>query len=192
MRLLPPRIDPAAIPRKKTPKKSKVIALCSLLAALGVVIMYLGAIIDVLDLTTAAFASMLCVVVMIEIGGVYPWLLYAVTGTLSFLLLPQKFGALIYVFLAGYYPMLKFVFERCKKRVTEWILKLAMFNAAMALLVIMSVFVLALPDMTKGYVIALFALGNFTFIVFDFALDLLIYLYIVKYRKQLRVERMLK
>lgn len=192
MRLIPPRIDPAAIPRKGRQKKSKKIALCSLLASLGVVIMYVGAIIDVLDLTAASFASMLCVVVMIEVGGFYPWLLYAVTSVLSFMLLPQKSGALIYALLAGYYPMLKFVFERSKSKTIEWILKLVTFNIAMALVVFVSIFVLSLPDMTKWYIISLFAIGNFTFVVFDIALDLLIYLYIVKYRKQLRIERLLK
>lgn len=173
-------------------KKNKKLALASIFAALGVVIMYLGAIIEVLDISMATIASMLCVVMIIEMGGAYPWLVFAVTAVLSFLVLPQKFAALIYILIAGYYPMLKCIYERQKSRILEWLLKMLTFNAAMTLTVVLALFVLSLPGMTKGYIIALFALGNFTFIVYDIALTMLIRLYFLKYRKLLKIDKIFR
>ena len=59
------------IPKKKEIKKSKKIALCAVFSALGVVLLYMGAVFEVLDLSAAAIASMLCVVIISEIGGIY-------------------------------------------------------------------------------------------------------------------------
>ena len=116
------------IPKKKEIKKSKKIALCAVFSALGVVLLYMGAIFEVLDLSAAAIASMLCVVIISEIGGIYPWLVYAVTSLLSLLLLPNKFGALIYACMAGYYPMLKAKIEGLRSNGLRLLFKIGFFN----------------------------------------------------------------
>ena len=185
------RFDFSALPKAKI-KKTKKLALASIFAALGVVIMYIGAIFEVLDISMATIASMLCVVMVIELGGAYPWLVFAVTAALSFLILPQKFAALIYLLIAGYYPMLKCIYERRRSRIIEWFLKLLTFNAAMALTVLLAALVLSIPGMGKGYIISLFALGNFTFIIYDLALTMLINLYFIKYRKLFRIDKIFK
>ena len=185
-----PKIDYDAIkPQKRRIRKSRATAFCAVMCALGVVIMYIGALTDVLDLTAAALASMMNTVVLIEIGGAYPYLVYLVTGTLSFLLLPQKFAALIYILIAGYYPMLKRFCERLPSRFLGYGLKLAAMNLAMTAAVLISKFVLGVPDMNRGYIISLFALGNFTFVVYDLALTMLLRVYFLKYRKMLKIEK---
>lgn len=154
--------------------------------------MYIGSLTELLDLTAAALASMLCLIAYVELGGVYPYMLYAATSLLSLLLLPQKFAALIYLLIAGYYPMLKGFCEHLPLRVLEWTIKLAAFNAALAVAVLVSKFLLSVPDMSVGYIISLFLLGNFTFVVFDIALTMLVKIYFLKYRKLLRIEKLLK
>ena len=186
------RTDYGSILPKNNIKKSKKITLCAIFSALSVVIMYIGALFEVLDISMACIASMLVVITVMEIGGIYPWLLYGVTSTLSMLILPQKFAALIYLFVAGYYPMLKTIFERCEKRLITWLLKLLVFNAAISILICAAIFIFSLPDMTKGYIIAFFLLGNITFAVFDIALTMLIRLYLFKYRRLLRIDKILK
>ncbi len=180
------------IPKKKEIKKSKKIALCAVFSALGVVLLYMGAIIEVLDLSAAAIASMLCVIVISEIGGAYPWLVYAVTSLLSLLLLPNKFGALIYACMAGYYPMLKAKIEQLRSNGLRLLFKIGFFNLSMTAIILFAKFVFTLPGLTKLYIIALYVIGNVTFIVFDIALSMLIRAYFVKYRKMLRIEKILK
>ena len=176
---------------KNNIKKSKKLAVCAILSALGVVLMYLGAMVEILDISIACIVSMFTVIVVIEIGGVYSWLLFAVTGTLSMLLLPQKFGSIIYVFIAGYYPMIKCLVERIGKRWLGWVFKLLFFNAAVGAMIFAWVLLFAPVGLTKAYVVSFFLLGNVTFVAFDVALSMLIRLYFFKYRKLLGIGRLL-
>lgn len=179
------------MPKKKI-KKSKKIAFCALFCALGVVLMYIGAILEVLDISMACIASMICIITLTEIGGIYPWLVYAVTGAISLIILPQKFGALIYVCLAGYYPMLKLFLERIKSRLVSWLLKLIFFNIAMGIMMSLAFFVFMTPGLTKWYIISFFALGNITFVAYDIALSMLMRLYFIKFRRLFRIDKLLK
>ena len=63
-----------------------------MLAALGVVFLYIGSVVQVMDITMAVVASLCCTFAVIEFGGSYPWLVYAVTGVASLIVLPQKGG----------------------------------------------------------------------------------------------------
>ena len=56
----------------RTAKKTKCIALCAILAALGIALLFIGSIIDVLDLSAAMFASILTVIPVIECGKYWP------------------------------------------------------------------------------------------------------------------------
>jgi len=87
-------------------KSTKRLTLCAVLTALGVVVLSLGSLLEVLDLSAAALAGMLVVIVVIEVGGPWPWLVWAATGFIS-LLLPLKTAAVFYLIFAGYYPILK-------------------------------------------------------------------------------------
>ena len=73
--------------------KIKTLALCSMLAALGVVVLLLGSFIEVLDLSAAMLASLILVITVIETGKAWPWLTYSVTALTALLLLPYKLPA---------------------------------------------------------------------------------------------------
>ncbi len=180
--------------KQKKISKTKALAFCAVLASLGVIILYLGAIIEVLDLSMAAIASLLSALTLIEIGGAYPYLVYLVTSALSLLLLPQKFGAIIYALIAGYYPILKIKLDSSNmSRFLKIIIKLAVFNAAMGISAYLSAYLITGGAViSKSYYISLFAVGNFTFIIFDYALTMLFRLYFLKYRKLLGIDRFLK
>ena len=88
-------------------EKTRRLALCAMLSALGVVILYLGSLIEILDLSLAALAPIFVIYVAIELGGYWPWLVYLVTGLLALILLPQKFAAVVYLLFTGVFPMIK-------------------------------------------------------------------------------------
>jgi hypothetical protein len=98
--------------------------------------MLLGSIITVLDLTMVAIASLLIMLSVIEIGGGYPYLIWLVTGVLSMLLLPDKFGALLYLLFGGIYPIFKEMFERLHY-IVSWILKFSYFNAMLTVFILL-------------------------------------------------------
>ncbi len=168
-------------------KKTKKIALAAILSALGVIILLLGSVILFLDLTMVAIASLLIYLAVIEIGGGYPYAIWLITGILSLLLLPDKFGALLYLLFGGIYPILKAMFERLHYRVA-WILKLSYFNSILALLILLSEYVFHLPDTGLGFHIKVFLLCNAVFVLYDLAATNLVTLYLVKLRSLLRLK----
>ncbi|MCI8387808.1 MAG: hypothetical protein HFE63_05015 [Clostridiales bacterium] len=172
-------------------KKTKKIALAAILSALGVVILLLGSIIEILDLTMVAIASMLVFLTVIEIGGGYPYLVWLVTGTLSLLLLPSKFAALLYMLFGGIYPILKAMFERLHY-IVSWILKFSFFNSILTLLILLSNYVFHIPDTELGFHGMVYLLCNGVFFLYDIAATQIVTLYLVKLRKMLGLKNFFK
>lgn len=172
----------------RTKLTTRRITACAVCAALGIVIMTLGSLVEVLDLSTAALASMLLIFAVIEIGGVWPWLTYAATGILA-LLLPLKTAAIFYL-LAGYYPLIKEKLERIRSRVLTWIIKLLGFNAVLILCYIIVKHILMLPDALDGLTWLAIPIANITFVLYDIALTRIISYYILILRHKLRIDRM--
>lgn len=172
-------------------KKTRKIAIAAILSALSVVILLLGSIITVLDMTAVALASLLIMLAVIEIGGAYPYLIWLVSGVLSLLLLPDKFGAVLYFAFGGIYPIFKAMFERLHY-IVAWVLKFSCFNVMLIIMIIVTNFVLGLPDTGLGFTLPVFALCNFTFFVYDLATTQLVTLYLVKFRKMLGLKNFFK
>lgn len=170
-------------------EKTKKTVISAIICAFGVIVLYIGAVVDVLDLSVAALSSFGCVFAVIEFGGMYPWLVWTVTSALSLLLLPQKFPAVLYFLFAGIYPILKAKFERLHFA-WAWTLKLSLFNVALFLTALTVKYVFITPDAPVSLSWIAFALGNITFILYDIALSKIILLYIVKIRKKLKLHKM--
>ena len=98
---------------------TKRLTVCAMLAALGVVLLWIGSILEVAEISMAVIASLLCVVAVIEYGGVAPWLVFAATGALGLILLPNKGIAVTYLLFFGYYPIIKEKIER-RTRGVRW------------------------------------------------------------------------
>ena len=171
-------------------EKTRRLAVCAMLSALGVVLLYLGALVEVIDISMAVVASMLCVFAVIEYSGAYPWMIFGVTGILSILLLPNKTPAAMYLAFFGFYPIIKAKLEGLPK-VLSWVLKEIVFNIALAVMMVLVMFVFTVGETEVGFVyIAVFVLlCEFAFVLYDIALTRLISLYIFKLRHRFRFKR---
>lgn len=168
-------------------KRAKRLALCSLFCALSVVILYLGSLIGVLDLSACALTCFLGVILVIEYGGFWPWLVYIATGVLALLLLPDKSCVLLYVTLAGAYPMVKQMLEKTHlPGALVWVLKLLIFNVALAVVELVSFFVLNIEVEGIWLEVALFVMGNVAFVLLDIVLTRFIVIYYRRLRPRLR------
>lgn len=170
--------------------KTKYITVSAMLCALGVVLLSLGSLIEVLDLSTAVIASMLCIYAVIEMGKGYPWMIWLVTSILSLILLPLKTPALFYAFFAGFYPILKEKLEKLSRPISI-LLKLVVFHASLALIFL--VLKLFLPAMLETYGMwwmpfVLYGLLLVCFVVYDIALTRLITFYLLRFRKYFRIK----
>ena len=177
--------------RKSSAIRTRKVAISAMLSALGVVILYLGSIINVLDLTTVAIASLFIFFAVIELGAPFQYLIYAATGILSVLILPDKFAALAYLLFGGIYPVFKEAVERLNK-IVAWVLKFGFFNAVISLIIAVSVYIMHIEDAESGFTIALYGLGNVVFLLYDIATTKLITLYLFSLRRRLKIERYLR
>ena len=169
-------------------KKTKRIAVLAMLSALGVVILYAGALISVMDISVAVIASMLAVLAVIEYGGSAPWLVFGVTSILSLLLLPQKSPAVMYALFFGYYPILK---EKCEKngKILSWGLKEASFHAAIVVMYFaLRIVAFESVDMPLFMLIITLALFEVVFPLYDVALTRVIMVYIHKLRARFKIK----
>lgn len=179
------------MPRKKTSFDKKIVV-SGVLVALSVIILYLGCAIEVLDLTMSAIVSILVVVIVIEMGYSYAWLTYVATSVISVLLLPQKTPAIFYACFMGFYPIIKSYIERINSALLRWILKLAVGNAAIGLMILLTS--LLVPDELDGstLVIITYFLGIFAFVMYDIAVSKLITIYFLKIRDRIKIYKYLK
>jgi hypothetical protein len=182
-------------------QKTKKLTVGAILSALGVAMLLVGAMIEVMDLSMAALASFFCIFAVIELGGAYPWLIYAVTSVLSLILMPFGMGGWFYLLFFGYYPIFKEKLER-KKRTISWLLKIVLFNVALAIGVVVAYFlffgntgggieqafflIFGGEDVGKAMAIITYLLANIVFVVYDIALTRLITYYFVKIRKKFK------
>ena len=162
-----------------------------MLCALGVLILALGSVIEVLDLSVSVIASLLCVYAVIEIGGAYPWLIWIVTSIVSLLLLPAKTPVVFYVLLSGYYPILKEKLERLP-RLPSYLLKWGI--ATLSCLAIYAVSVLFMPVLLEGFdawwlLLALYAFMIFVFFLYDYCLSGLITFYFRRLQNRMRLRK---
>ena len=171
-------------------KSTKKLTVTALLAAVGTVLLTLGSLIEVLDLSMAAIVSCFVVFLRIELRGGYPYLFWAVTSLCSLLLMPSSSAALLFT-LIGLYPLSKAVLER-RHPVVEWLFKLALAGSALTLFVLAAKFVLLLPDaILSGWLLPVFlAVSLAAFVLYDIALSRLIVFY--GFRIRPRISRFLK
>ncbi len=176
---------------KKTSTQVKYLTVSAMLSALGVVILGLGAVIEVLDISVAVIASLLVTYAVIEIGGAYPWLIWVVTSIIALLLLPLKTPVLFYALLTGYYPIIKQKIERRMARLPAWGVKLGVLTLSLLVIwAVMWLFAPTLLETTGGWVMiaATLVLGVFAFVLYDICLTRLITVYFVKLQKRFRMK----
>ena len=67
-------------------KRTKKIALCGILSALGTIILFIGGLLGVLDISAACIASFIVLFCSAELGIGYGFAAYIVISVLSFLI----------------------------------------------------------------------------------------------------------
>lgn len=158
-----------------------------MLAALQLVLMYMGSVMPSWKLALTALAGIINAAVLIECGAVSSVLSFAVVGVLGAVMLPQKSIALLYIVFFGYYPLIKSLAERTKSRIVEWSVKVVVFNFACvicwAALRFGFITDIALPDIT----LVLLWLGlNAVFVIYDMGLSKLIMLYVQRIHRNIK------
>lgn len=172
-------------------EKSRRMALCGVMAALGVVIMLLGGVIPLATFCCPALAGLVLLPVMAECGRRMALGVYATVAVLGVLMGPDKESALLFAFL-GYYPVLKVRLDRLTLRPLRLAAKLAVFNLAAGATLLTVTYLLGMDAVLAEYremgrigVIVFAVLANVTLLLYDRLLPIAQMMYLKKLRPKL-------
>lgn len=166
-------------------KKTKHLTFCAILSALSIVVLLLGGISQILDLTAVVACAIIIFIVHSELK--YSSLLvYITVSLLAFLILGTPTVAVEYVVFA-IYPILKPLFEKAGK-ILGALIKYAFMIISSATLTLLFRYVLMAGDV--WYIDLIFGIGlAVCYIIFDVALSRFAVYYKYKLRHQLRIDK---
>ena len=159
-------------------------AYCGMASALCIALMLLGAVVPVLMFIAPAAASLLIATVCVECGKTMAFTAYGAVSLLSLLFVPDKEVALTFVFLLGYYPLVKPYFDRIRPALLRGAAKLLLCNGS--ILLMYGLVLLLVPAgsisqelKTTALIVSLstLAMGNVAFLLYDRALRNLLQVY---------------
>ena len=161
-------------------KNSTKITLSAIMAAMATVFM-LFSYFPYLTYAIPAIAGLFIMVLVIEIDKKWAIMAYLVSCVLVFLFAEPE-SKLMYICFFGYYPILKAAVDSIKKSAVEWIIKIAVFNTAVALIYLffLKLFGISLEDfgvLGRYGVYILLCLGNVVFVLYDIAVSRMAMLY---------------
>ena len=175
-------------------KKTRELALCAMIAALGIVVMLLGSVISIASYCTPLLAGVLLLPVMLEFGLKQAWMTWAVTALLALMIGVDQEAAFFYIFI-GYYPMLKPRIDKIPKSVLRYLAKFALFCGAIGAMYCLLYFVLHLPvvvnemqESTLAMVLITNLVLVFCLMVYDRLIVPLMLLYVNRIKPKLRIK----
>lgn len=159
-----------------------------MITALSSLLMIIAGFVPVGLYAVPAMASILFIVLIDEVGCGYTLLAYAATSIIALLISFDKEPAINFILFFGFYPIVKYIFEKIKIKPVAFILKLLVFNAGMVAVFYVGTYLLMIPTDSYSifgiYLPWLFLLvGNFVFIIYDYALTGIFRVYRLRYSK---------
>ena len=159
-----------------------------MMVALGTAFMVIGVLLEVLDLSACALASLLVVFVYIEIGSYYPWLVWVCTSIVLLIIYPGSLVGIEYLLIFGIYPIIKAYVERLPK--WSWIIvKLVYINAIIWALFFITELLLGgnfFGEETPIMTAIVYVLMNVAFVAYDFFITVMIRFYYEKLRPRFK------
>lgn len=166
-------------------RSAKNLALAGIFSALCVVFLFVGSLFQTLDLSAAAVASIIVLIAYIELGKGWSLGVYAVASILSVLLLPQKTAAAVFTCFVGFYPILKVLLNNIKPKWLSYTVRIICFNFFLTVLILVSKKLFGIEEDFLGFGYIIYGLANLAFIVFDFALERISVVYILRIKPKL-------
>ncbi|MCQ2546864.1 MAG: hypothetical protein MJ161_04875 [Clostridia bacterium] len=163
--------------------KTFKIALGGICLALAVISLFGATVVPGIELTLFAISSLFTAVMIIETGVGGGALVYAGACILGFVLIPNKLALIPYVFLFGYYPILKYFIEKIKGGPLQIALKTIYFAALTCIGLLLFRAVIADSIHMPDYPVAVLIIGGtLLMLLYDFVMTFLIDWYIRRFK----------
>ncbi|MDO4175890.1 MAG: hypothetical protein Q4D99_00225 [Bacillota bacterium] len=159
------------------------IALGGICLALAVISLFGATVVPGIELTLFAISSLFTAMMIIETGVGGGVLVYAGTCILGFVLIPNKLALIPYVFMFGYYPILKFFMEKIKSCPLQIAVKTVYFAALICIALLLFKTVIAGSIHMPDYPLAVLIIaGTLLMLLYDFVLSFLIDWYMRRFK----------
>ena len=158
-------------------RKTKVVALCGILAGLALGVMFLGGVLPFASIACPVLASLVLLPVYSETGLKWGTVWYLAVALLAGFVAPDKEAALLFAAF-GVYPILHKLMGRLPFLVMRWGAKLLYLNATVIGAYCLMLFVFSLQQVVEDFtgmkhvmLAALFLMANVSFVLYDLLLD---------------------
>ena len=172
-------------------KESRRIALSGMMVALGATIMLLVGVIPLATFIAPALAGLTLLPVLHEFGRKWALAAWAAIAALSLMLAPDKEAALLFTFL-GWYPVGKVDIDRIRSVPLRTLIKLLCFNVAAGAMLAGTYWLFGMQGIAQEYagmgramLVAFILLANFTMLMYDVLLVIMMNLYRVRLRPKI-------
>lgn len=176
-----------------TRRNTRRTALCGVLAALAVAVMFLGGVLPFASIACPVLASLVLIPVYAECGMKWGGVWFLAVAALSAFTAPEKESAVLFAFF-GYYPMVKKYFGRLP-RYLKYAAKLIYVNAVVFAAYWLMIYVFRLSAVAADFegvgtvmLAAMLVLANVSFFVYDALIDRLVVVYHVRLRPKLKLR----
>ena len=152
-------------------KKPKLTALCGMMTALSVVLMFFTTFLPVLMYVLPIVTGIIVLLIKEVSNRKWASAVYFATAILSLLLITDKEAALTYALFFGYYPIIRDFVQKLPK-LLAWTIKIFLFNVAAVLVGVTGVYIFGLSaeeysEFGKATVPILLSLANVVFLMYD-------------------------
>lgn len=141
-------------------------ATCGIMVAVCVVLMLLGAVLELGIYAAPMFAGLCLVPLGEKWGRKYQTTLWVAVSLLSFLLVPNVEETLIFFGFFGWYPILRPTLQKLPQPL-RLAVKLLLFNGVIAVIEAVVLFLLVPEDITGIFLLVLLAMSNLVFLLYD-------------------------
>ncbi|MGG7212443.1 hypothetical protein ACQPUY_02365 [Clostridium nigeriense] len=163
--------------------KAKEITLSAALVALTIIILYLNLLLPISTISILTLASLLIPIALIRGSMKSAILVYVASSIIGFFTLPINI-IMLYILFFGIYGIIKYYIEKINKISLEILLKIIFFNIIFFISFFIFKSFIAI-EITKLPIWLFVIIAQIVFLVFDYALTLLISFYLEKIHKKI-------
>lgn len=182
---------------KKRPSIGYIVSLCGVMSGLALALMFIMGMVPSFEYISPAIGGILILVIRKNLGVKYGLVSYFAVGLLGLLVVPNYEATMMFLFLLGYYPIIREYLQRIKPKVLQWVVKLIVYAipTVSAYMVLVYLFGMEyLLDSSNNFgkygSLILLGLGVLVFVLYDIFLGLFnpIYDQVIKPKIQKRMK----
>lgn len=169
---------------KHNPSIGYVVSLCGVMSGLALALMFILGMVPSFEYISPAMGGMLIWIIRKQLGVKYGMVSYLAVAFLGLLVVPNYEATMMFLFLLGYYPIIRECLQKIKIKILQWIVKLAVYAipsvGAYTILIYLLGMEYLLEDANefgKYGSMVLLGFGAFAFILYDIFLGILVPFY---------------